>query len=133
MKDANIQTVLLFIRAINAHNAAKLYELMSEDHLFVDALGNMVKGREQMRAAWEAYFGMIPDYEIVCEDILRNGEIVAVFGIARGIYAIGGQLLEENRWEIPAAWKAVVRKARIAEWRVYADNEPLRRIMKSCG
>ncbi len=34
------------------------------------------------------------------------------------------------RWETPIACCAQVRDGQIAEWRVYADNEPLRQLMK---
>jgi ketosteroid isomerase-like protein len=125
----NIDIVLSFIRSINQHDVAKLRELMSEDHLFVDAVGETVRGREQMGNAWKAYFQIIPDYEIIAETLLQEGEIVGVFGTAQGTYAVNGLLLAENHWKIPAAWKAVVKKNLIAEWRVYGDNEPLRNIM----
>jgi hypothetical protein len=36
----------------------------------------------------------------------------------------------KNKWEIPAAWRAVVKNDQIAEWRVYADNSPVLRIMQ---
>jgi len=42
---------------------------------------------------------------------------------------VNGELLPKNHWEIPAAWKAVVQRGRISEWRVYADNEPVWKIM----
>lgn len=38
-------------------------------------------------------------------------------------------MLAENHWEITAAWKAVVRGGYVSEWRVYADNEPVWKIM----
>jgi len=40
-----------------------------------------------------------------------------------------GNLLAEAHWEIPAAWKAVVHNERVSEWRVYADNEPVWKVM----
>jgi limonene-1,2-epoxide hydrolase len=30
---------------------------------------------------------------------------------------------------VPAAWRAIVQNGKIAEWRVYADNQPLRKLM----
>jgi len=54
---------------------------------------------------------------------------VLLTGSARGTYAAGSKLPKENHWEIPAAWKAVVRNGQIAEWHVYADNQPARKIM----
>ena len=32
-------------------------------------------------------------------------------------------------WEIPAAWKAVVRDGLVAHWQVFADNQPVRKLM----
>lgn len=34
-----------------------------------------------------------------------------------------------SKWRIPAAWRAVVAGDRIAEWQIYADNEPVREIL----
>jgi len=44
-----IETVLEFMNRINQRDVDKLAELMSEDHIFADSLGNQVKGREKMR------------------------------------------------------------------------------------
>ena len=38
--------VLQFLERINQHDADRLAELMSEDHVFVDSLGHAVHGRE---------------------------------------------------------------------------------------
>jgi len=38
----------------------------------------------------------------------------------------GGRALEWVAWTVPTAWRAVVRNGQVAEWQVYADNEPLR-------
>jgi len=54
---------------------------------------------------------------------------VAVFGTARGTYALQGKLRKENHWEVPAAWKAMVQEGCVAEWRVFADNWPAGKIM----
>ena len=60
---------------------------------------------------------------------LRNGDVVAMFVTAPGRYAGKDNLRGESHWEIPAAWKVVVRNERVSEWRVYADNEPVWKIM----
>jgi hypothetical protein len=31
----------------------------------------------------------------------------------------------ENKWETPAAWRALVRDGLIQEFRIYADNKPV--------
>jgi len=123
------ELVLAFMERINQRDVNGLCALMTEDHVFVDALGARVQGRENMRKAWTGYFGMIPDYKVSHEEVLQQGNIVAVFGTARGTYAPEGRMKRENFWEIPAAWKAIVRNGQIAEWRVYADNQPVRKLM----
>jgi ketosteroid isomerase-like protein len=123
------EIVLAFVDAINRKDVDRMCELMTDDHLFVDSLGTTGSGREVMRKGWIEYFYMIPDFSISCSEIVQKGNLVGLFGVARGTYAVGGRLLDENRWEMPAAWRAVVRDNLVAEWQVYADNEPVRRVM----
>jgi hypothetical protein len=128
-----IEIALAFVEKINAHDVAGLCELMPGDHLFVDALGAVVAGREAMRQGWAGYFALFPDYQISIQKIFREDNFIALFGTAGGTYLVDGQLLPENRWEIPAAWKAIVKDGLISEWRVYADNSPVLRIMQANG
>jgi len=46
---APIETVIEFMDRINQRDRDKLAELMTEDHLFIDSLGQAVRGRENMR------------------------------------------------------------------------------------
>jgi ketosteroid isomerase-like protein len=120
-----VETVLEFMERINRRDAAKLAAIMTEDHVFVDALGHAVRGREKMRAAWLSYYGMCPDYWVSHEAVFANDLQVAVFGEAGGTIAGDGKLLPENQWRIRAAWLAVVENDLVKEWRVYADNKPV--------
>jgi ketosteroid isomerase-like protein len=129
MSTEPVEVVLAFIEKINARDVEGLCALMTESHVFIDALGARIEGREKMRAAWKGYYGLIPDYKVSHEEILQKGAAVAVFGTARGTFAPEGKLEKKNFWEIPAAWMAVVREGRVAEWRVYADNQPVRKLM----
>jgi len=104
---------------------------MTPDHVFIDSLGTKVAGREQMRQGWQSYLKMVPDYTIAVQETFINESVVVMLGRAGGTYAPGGPLLPENRWQTPVALRAVVRGSLIAEWRVYADNEPMRRLMLS--
>jgi ketosteroid isomerase-like protein len=121
---------LEFVDHINSHDTASLANLMTEDFLFVDGLGQEVRGWRKMELGWKGYFEWFPDYSIQVDDIFCQGAIAGLFGYAQGTYAGQGQMLAENRWRIPAAWKAVVRDKLIAEWCVYADNEPVWKIMR---
>ena len=120
-----IETVLDFLDRINKRDADKLAELMSEDHVFIDSLGNTMQGREKMRAGWRGYYSFCPDYWVTHEEILGNGNIVAVFGAAGGTIAANGKLPPENKWRTSAAWLAVVENGLVKKWQVYADNKPV--------
>ena len=128
-RGSSVDVAMAFVARINAHDVDGLVALMTPDHLFVDALDHSFRGAEQMRQGWKFYFAMFPDYAIEVTDEFSRGDVVAMFGKARGTFAVNGNLARENFWEIPAAWKAVVKEGRVAEWRVYCDNDPARKIM----
>jgi hypothetical protein len=178
-----------FVRAINRQDVDGLTALMAPDHRFVDSLGNLCEGREEMRTAWIGYFLMFPDYSITIDETyshpsdkdlfphpskhrpLAGGPespgtpnaqgVVVLLGTARGTYVnpIGeglyldstepkspaaspeskgtqnnepdNVLKPENHWQTPLAIRAFVEDGLVTEWRVYADNEPVRQVIKS--
>jgi ketosteroid isomerase-like protein len=124
-------TVMAFVSAINAHDLEALVNLMSEDHVFIDAFGESWQGRSTMRRAWKGYLDWFPDYTIVVEETFVNGNTVMLLGKASGTYAVDGDLPPENHWELPAAWKGVVKDGQVSQWQVYADNQPVRDIMSA--
>ena len=121
---------LEFVDHINSHDTASLANLMTEDVLFVDGLGQEVRGWRKMNLAWKGYFELFPDYSIQVDDVFCQGSVAGLFGYAQGTFAVGGEMPAENRWRIPAAWKAAIREGLVAEWRVYADTEPVWKIMR---
>ncbi len=122
---SQVETVLDFMDRINQRDADRLAEAMTEDHLFIDSLGQSVRVREKMRAAWRGYFALCPDYRVAHEEVLQGANIVALFGTAGGTIAAAGTLPAENQWRTPAAWLAIVENGLVKEWRVYADNKPV--------
>jgi ketosteroid isomerase-like protein len=129
MTKSAVDVALDFVDRINRHDLGGLVALMTEDHRFVDGLGQEVGGREQMEKGWLGYFAWFPDYSIKVDEVMSHGNVVAMFGSAQGTYSGKGNPLADTHWEIPAAWKAVVRNEGISEWRVYADNEPVWKVM----
>ena len=119
-----------FVRAINRQDLDGLVALMTPEHRFVDSLGNRVVGREKMRAGWAGYFKMVPDYSIAIEETFCDGPVVLMLGVAEGTYAPDGNVKPENRWKTPVALRAQAEDGLVTEWRVYADNEPLRERMR---
>ena len=118
-----------FVARINEHDLVGLNELMTDDHVFIDALDTRVVGRAAMCSGWEQYFTLVPDYWIKVDRTLQDDRVVALFGAAGGTYAGGGSGGRKGRWVVPAAWLAETRDDQVAMWRVYADNLPLRRLM----
>jgi ketosteroid isomerase-like protein len=142
-----LEVAMDFIKRINAGDIGSLCELMTENHIFQDALGKRFMGRETMRQGWTNYLKMVADYQVHADEFFQTDERIAIFGTASGRY-VGPGAKTGNRaptaavshgvesalgpngfWEVPAAWRALVRDGKIAEWRVYADNQPLRKLM----
>lgn len=130
MNDAALRVAEAFVRAINSQNVDALAALMTPGHIFIDSLGNTIAGRDKMRAGWAGYFGIVPDYSINVEESFDDGLVVVLLGMARGTYKSKDGLPEENRWQTPVAIRARMEDGHVAEWRVYADNEPLRALMR---
>ena len=129
MKELAESVAHAFVRAINRGDVAALTALMTDEHRFVDSLGNVVQGRDVMRTGWIGYFKMVPDYAIAVEETYSDGPTVVMLGLAQGTYAPDGMLSVANHWEIPVALRALVEDGRVVEWRVYCDNEPMRQRM----
>jgi ketosteroid isomerase-like protein len=125
VNESAVDTVLGFLDRINQHDADKLVEYMTEDHMFIDSLGQSISGRENMRSGWRGYFAFCPDYWVLHEEIFPSGNRVAVFGAAGGTLAAHGKLPPENKWRASAAWLAIVQGDLIKQWRIYADNKPV--------
>ena len=125
-----INVILKFEQLINSRLAEAVCSLLTPDSVFIDSLGNRMEGAAKMRSAWEGYFKMVPDYAISHSEIFANGDLVAMFGSAEGTFSKDGKLRKEDYWKTPAAWCARVEDGKIALWQVFADNEPIRAIMR---
>jgi len=119
-----------FVDAINHQDVDRLAALMAPEHRFIDSLGNLVEGRDKMRVGWIGYFKIIPDYQIAVDECFCEGLGVVFFGVATGTFVTQGELKPENRWRTPVALRATIGDGLVTEWRVYADNEPLRALMR---
>ena len=113
------ETVLAFIARINAHDVEGLGALMSDGHIFIDAHGNQVSGKEKMIAGWRGYFEWFPDYYIEVTEVFEDEDKLALFGFAGGTF----KNKEGESWRLPAAWKAIVKDGRVSLWQVYADTK----------
>jgi ketosteroid isomerase-like protein len=126
-----VDVALRFVEAICSHDVERILELVTDDHVLIDSGGQELQGQKLVGVAWTAYFLAFPDYRIVVSEILEQGSSVALFGTAAATFSVEGKLLPENSWAIPACFKASIRDGKVAEWQVYADNEPVRQILAS--
>jgi hypothetical protein len=124
---------LQFVEAINSGDVDRISSLMATDHLFIDSGGRQLHGQDAVRDAWSRYLVMFPDYRVEVREALSDLQTVVLLGRASATFPTEGQLHPENRWSVPAAWRAVVSDDRIAVWQVFADNEPACGIMRRCG
>ena len=122
-----------FVDRINRHDLDGIVALLTSDHRFVDSLGTVFDGREMLHKGWAAYLRMVPDYHLAIERVFADGEHVLLIGTAQGTYSRDGVLHPDDAWSTPGAWLARIRGRLIAEWRVYADNEPIRRRMREAA
>src|SRR5262245_5532869 len=106
--ETNQGIVLKFVRSINNHNLEEMLPLMAHHHRFIDSHGKEMSGKEKMEAAWRSYFEMFPDYRIEVTDIFEAENVVALFGSASGAFR-GDRKKKGNSWQLPAAWKAILK------------------------
>ena len=122
--------ILSFVKAINDHNVTEIVNLMSEDHVFIDATDHKTLGKNVMREGWNGYYELFPDYQIEISDIFENKHAYGLFGYASGTYKNLKNELNSNFWRIPAAWKAITANGLIKHWQVYCDYSDLFKIVE---
>lgn len=120
-----------FLRFINRHDVDALLSLMSPGHRFVNSMGGAIEGTDKLREGWTSFLRMVPDYAVAIEETCPSGPVVVMLGIAQGTYTRDGKLHPEDRWQTPVAIRALIEDLKVAEWRVYADNEPIRKLMSA--
>jgi hypothetical protein len=123
------EIVMTFIKAINDHDVDKIFDLMSDDHVFIDGSGNIQIGKNGMKEGWHNYYQMFPDYFIEICDLFEQKSTFGLFGYAGGTYKNSKVLSSSNFWKTTAAWKAVVENKKIRHWQVYCDYTRLMEII----
>lgn len=128
-----VETVNQFVKRINANDVQGIVAMMTEDHRFIDSVGTVVAGSDKMAEGWAAYLGMMTDYRIEIRETLCRGSTVVLLGNAQGTLSTDGTCNAESVWQMPAAWRVVIRDGRISEWQVYADNEVVRQLLSAAA
>jgi steroid delta-isomerase-like uncharacterized protein len=96
-----IQIIRNLVATWNTHEPERVAALYAEDCVVLDiALAEPQIGREGVRRMFEAYFHAFPDLDLSPEDIVVDGNRVALFWIARGTHR--GAIMS-----IPATGRAI--------------------------
>ncbi|MFC1476912.1 nuclear transport factor 2 family protein [candidate division KSB1 bacterium] len=119
--------VLQFVEKMNERDFNGVRDMITDDFLFIDSSGITNKGKERCREIWDRYFSLFPDIEFSITHIMQNGNTIAILGNITGTFAAEDRASNEHSWSIPAAWKSVYRDDKVAEIRIYADLEPIRK------
>ena len=126
----NKEIVLAFVKAINDHDVDKIYDLMPDDHIFIDGSGGKHVGKIDMKEGWKNYYQMFPDYSVEITDVIDSDSVIGLFGYASGTYKNNNDKPNGNFWKTTAAWKAIVENQKIKLWQVYCDYTSLMEIIR---
>jgi len=116
------KVLLDFIDAINCADLNAMVDLMADNFTFIDSRDNRCTGKENMKQAWIEYFNLFPDYNIEITGMLKKKSLFYLVGYAGGTYKNLKNEENSNYWRIPAAWSAMIKKNKVQNWQVYADN-----------
>jgi ketosteroid isomerase-like protein len=116
------ETALAFVDAINTKDIERLVTLMTDDHKFIDGDGSEHVGKERMRAGWTEHLALIPDLTLSVSMHFEDKDTVALLGNSRGTIIDNGKLKMENSWQVPSAWRVVVKAGKVSVWQLYANQ-----------
>ena len=107
-------TALRFNEKINKQDVEGLAELMTDDHTFIDNVGNVTKGRDTMKEGWREFFKKYRDYRNRFTSVTVQDNVVVM---------VGYSTCSSKTLEGPSIWTAKMRGGRVSEWRVSWLNE----------
>jgi len=109
-----MSTALRFNEKINQQDSEGLAELMTEDHKFIDAVGNVTKGKNIMKESWREFFKKYPDYRSKFNIVTVQDNIVVMVGYSTCSFKpLDGSNI----------WTARIHGGCVSEWRVYWMDE----------
>jgi predicted SnoaL-like aldol condensation-catalyzing enzyme len=121
MSDSRLISIALrFNEMINSRNLTGLSDLMTEDHTFIDISNRVHEGRDSMIVGWAEFFRQYPDYRNNFTRVTTSGKTVIMVGFSECSF---------DPLDGPSIWTAEIRDDLVAEWRVYEDNQDVRRLL----
>lgn len=114
------EIALQFNDCINARDINGLAGLMSDDHAFIDSVGNTDQGKENCLKAWRGFFEQFPDYKNIFTSVTDKDSDVVIRGYS---------ICSDKRLAGLAIWTAKVKDEKLVEWRVYDDTSDNRKLL----
>ncbi|MFO7836098.1 MAG: nuclear transport factor 2 family protein [Candidatus Thorarchaeota archaeon] len=111
---------LEFNERVNERDLNGLAALVAKAHVFIDAAGDGVQGKDVMVEGWKEFFDHYPDYKNVFSRVIARDDIVIMVGHSQCSEAI----LDGS-----ALWTARTQDGLITQWRVYEDTEENRELL----
>ena len=111
---------LKFNEHINNRDLDGLAALMTDDHAFIDTANHAIRGKVRCLEAWRGFFTSFPDYRNEFDLLVVEDNTVSV---------VGHSHCSDARLNGPALWVARTSAGKLAEWRVYEDTAPNRRML----
>ncbi|MBN2379392.1 nuclear transport factor 2 family protein [candidate division WOR-3 bacterium] len=111
------EVVREFVRRINAQEVQGIIDMLTSDHVFIDACGD-TSSYHALKTGWSAYFRLDPEYVIEPDEVIVSGNTVVILGRSKGCYVVDGK--RRPPYDQPTVWKAVVRDGKLSLWQVYS-------------
>jgi len=115
--------------AVNVHDLDALDALVAEDYVEHEGMAEPVVDARAMRGAFGALFGAFPDYRLDIEDVIVDGDRMALRGVQRGtqLGPLGPMAPTGGRMEVLSLDVVRARDGRIAEHWGLSDVEAMAR------
>jgi hypothetical protein len=118
-----VETAFRFVESINRQDVARLTEIMTNDHRFVDLSGKEHVGRAVMQRGWTDYFRLCPHHLIHVCKFHKRGNRVFLIGRTTGSHL---DLPLPEEFQDAVIWIADVEGERLSLWKIVADTAETR-------
>lgn len=120
MMSKNVEILLEFVEKINNSDSDGLFEMMTDNHVFIDLAGDRVVGRDRMLNAWEGYMKAFPDYRIYISDIFADEDKVILYGSTTGSHL---DLADDEEFvNEKFVWLSEIYKDKVALWQTFKNS-----------
>lgn len=108
-------TIERWVLAINTQDIDMLESLGAEDHVFFVEGETPTVGRHRIRASWEGYFELCPNYMVYIDEYFENVDAFYLIGHTTGSHV--PRHIEVRPSSV--IWRCVLNEGSVREWSIY--------------